>query len=187
MQSFDWDCVRAEVVTYTVFTGQVPRRESSLVLAISDLPGGALEVQRVGVGPSFGYGNSTGAVERWEFVRRMMEGVGPVWSSSEARYQDFAVSLGEALTVAQPLIGPGSRQYWKKGLAMWLLGAVGLIALPLTAYIGLNRYLSYRLQRKPRWPPNVLNSVGAAPFTDAVLRGRLSIEKPKEAGRKRRR
>ncbi|MDV9040694.1 DUF6708 domain-containing protein [Stenotrophomonas sp. RAC2] len=186
VQSFDWDCVRAEVVTYTVFTGQVPRRESSLVLAISDLPGGALEVQRVGVGPSFGYGNSTGAVERWEFVRRMMEGVGPVWSASEARYQDFAVSLGEALTVAQPLIGPGSRQYWKKGLAMWLLGAVGLIALPLTAYIGLNRYLSYRLQRKPRWPPNVLNSVGAGPFTDAVLRGRLSIEKPTDAGRKRR-
>ncbi len=185
VQSFDWDCIRAEVVSYTIFTGQVPRRESSLVLTISDRPGGTLEVQRVGVGPSFGYGNNSGPVERWEFVRRMMEGTGPVWSASESRYRDFAVSLGEALTIAQPLIGPGSDQYWKKGPAMWLLGTISLIALPLTVYIGLNRYLSYRLQRKPKWPPEVLDSLGAGPFTDAVLRERLSIEKPAALGRKR--
>jgi len=187
VQSFDWDCVRAEVVSYTIFTGQVPRRESSLVLTISDRPGSTLEIQRVGVGPSFGYGNTFGAAERWEFIRRMMEGVGPVWTAGESRYQDFAVSLGEALTIAQPLIGPGSRQYWKKGPAMWLLGTLSLIALPLTAYIGLNRYLSYRLQRRPRWPAEIQQSVGAGPFTDAILRERLSIGKPTAAGRTRRR
>ncbi|AWH46190.1 hypothetical protein C1926_14720 [Stenotrophomonas sp. ZAC14A_NAIMI4_1] len=101
------------------------------------------------------------------------------------RYQDFAVTLGEALTIAQPLIGPGFHQYWKKGPAMWLLGTLGLIALPLTAFIGLNRYVSYRLQRKPRWPAEILRSVGAGPFTDAILRERLSLEKPAATGKKR--
>ena len=185
VQSYDWDCVSAEVVSYTIFTGQVPRREASLVLTISDRPGSPVEIQRVGVGPSFGFGNQPGPVERWEYIRRMMEGVGPVWTPGESRYQDFAVSLGEALTIAQPLIGPGSHQYWKKGPAMWLLGTISLIALPLTAYIGLNRYISYRLQRKPRWPAEVLHSVGAGPFTDAVLRQRLSLEKPAGTGKKR--
>jgi len=155
------------------------------VITISDRPGGALEIQRVGVGPSFGFGNQSGPVERWEFVRRMMEGVGPVWTPSEARYQDFAVTLGEALTIAQPLIGPGSRQHWKKGPAMWLLGTVSMIALPLTAFIGLNRYVSYRLQRKPQWPAEILQSVGAVPFTDAILRERLRLEKLAATGRKR--
>ena len=68
---------------------------------------------------------------------------------------------------------------------MWLLGTISLIALPLTAYIGLNRYISYRLQRKPRWPVEVLHSVGAGPFTDAVLRQQLSLEKPAGTGKKR--
>lgn len=187
VQSYDWGCVSAEVVCYTIFTGQVPRREASLVLTISDRPGSPVEIQRVGVGPSFGFGNQSGPVERWEYIRRMMEGSGPVWTSGESRYQDFAVSLGEALTIAQPLIGPGSHQYWKKGPAMWLLGTISLIALPLTAYIGLNRYVSYRLQRKPQWPVEVLQSVGAGPFTDATLRERLSLEKPGAGGTKRRR
>ncbi|GEM_PF-1034909 len=185
VQSYNWDCVSAEVVSYTIFTGQVPRREASLVLTITDRPGGSVEIQRVGVGPSFGFGNPSGPVERWEYIRRMMEGVGPVWTPGESRYQDFGVSLGEALTIAQPLIGPGSRQHWKKGPAMWLLGTISLIALPLTAYIGLNRYISYRLQRKPRWPAEVLQSVGAGPFTDAVLRQRLSLEKPAVTGKRR--
>ena len=185
VQSYDWDCAGAEIVSYTIFTGQVPRREASLVLTIADRPGSPVEIHRVGVGPSFGFGNQSGPVERWEYIRRMMEGVGPVWTPGDSRYQDFGVSLGEALTIAQPLIGPGSRQYWKKGPAMWLLGAISLIALPLTAYIGLNRYISYRLQRKPRWPVEVLQSVGAGPFTDAVLRQRLSLEKPAGTGKKR--
>ncbi|MBK0054156.1 DUF6708 domain-containing protein [Stenotrophomonas sp. S39] len=187
VQTYDWDCVRAEVVSRTIFTGQVARREASLVLTIADRPGSTLEIQRVGVGPGFGYGNTSGPVERWEYIRRMMEGVGPVWTAGEPRYQDFAVNLGEALTIAQPLIGPGSHQYWKKGPAMWLLGTISLIALPLSAYIGLNRYISYRLQRNPRWPIEVLNSVGAGPFTDAALRERLSLWKPAKAGKRRRR
>ncbi|KAF1016763.1 MAG: hypothetical protein GAK31_00021 [Stenotrophomonas maltophilia] len=187
VQSYDWDCVSAEVVSYTIFTGQVPRREASLVLTIADRPGSPVEIQRVGVGPSFGFGNQSGPVERWEYIRRMMEGNGPVWTSGESRYQDFAVRLGEALTIAQPLIGPGSHQYWKKGPAMWLLGTVSLVALPLTAFIGLNRYLSYRLQRTPKWPTEIRQSVGAGPFTDAALRERLAIEKGAGAGKEYRR
>lgn len=185
VQSYDWDCVSAEVVSHVIFTGQAARREASLVLTISDRPGSTLEIQRVGIGPSFGYSSTSGPVERWEYIRRMMEGRGPVWTAGEPRYQDFAVNLGEALTIAQPLIGPGSHQYWKKGPAMWLLGTISLIALPLTAYIGLNRYLSFRLQRRPRWPIEVLKSVGAGPFSDAVLRQRVSLEKPLGVGRRR--
>lgn len=174
VQSYDWACVRAEVVSYTIFTGQVPRRESSLVLVISDGPAGSVEVQRVGVGPSFGPGNTSGPIDRWEFIRRMMQGSGPVWTPAEVCYQDFGVGLAEALTIAQPLIGPGSGQYWRKGPVMWLLGTISLVALPLTAYIGLNRYVSYRLQRRPEWPLEVKHSLGQGPFSEAALRERAA-------------
>jgi len=170
VQSFDWACVDAEVVTFTIFTGQVPRRESALVLSIKESPGGSVEIQRVGVGPSFAYGDVTSPVQRWEYVRRFMQGEGPAWAPGEVRYKDFGVTFWESLTLMQPLIGPGSSKYWAKGPLMWIGGAVCLIAFPLSAYIGLNRYLSFRLKRAPKWPDDIRASIGAGPFDDARLK-----------------
>lgn len=170
VQSFDWACVDAEVVTFTIFTGQVPRRESALVLSIKESPDGDVEIQRVGVGPSFAYGDVASPIQRWEYVRRFMQGEGPAWAPGEVRYKDFGVTFWESLTLMQPLIGPGSSKYWAKGPLMWIGGAVCLIAFPLSAYIGLNRYLSFRLKRAPKWPDDIRASIGVGPFDDARLK-----------------
>lgn len=96
---------------------------------------------------------------------------GPAWAPGEVRYKDFGVTFWESLTLMQPLIGPGSSKYWAKGPLMWIGGAVCLIAFPLSAYIGLNRYLSFRLKRAPKWPDDIRASIGAGPFDDARLKG----------------
>lgn len=169
VQTFDWACVEGQVSTFTIFTGQVARRESSLVLSIKDGPNGLVEIQRVGVGPSFAYGDTVGPVERWEYVRRAMRGEGPIWAKGEVRYQDFGVSFSEALTLGQPLIGPGSAKNWRRGPLMWLLGAASLVFFPITAYLGMNRYISYCLKRRPVWPGSIKASIGAGPFNEATL------------------
>lgn len=168
VQSFEWDCVEAEVVSLTIFTGQIPRRECSLVLSIKNEPGGAVEIQRVGVGPTFGYGDTSGAIERWEYIRRLMEKRGPVWAPGEYRFKDFGTGFWESLAIGQPLIGPGCGMNWRKGPLIWMFGVITLIAFPLTAYAGLCRYASYRFKRAPVWPQSVKLSVGAGPFDDAA-------------------
>jgi len=181
VQSFDWDCVEAEVVSFTIFTGQIPRRECSLVLSIKNEPGGAVEIQRVGVGPTFAYGDTSGAIERWEYIRRLMERCGPVWTPDEYRFRDFGTGFWESVTIGQPLIGPGCGANWRKGPLVWMLGLLALIAFPITAYAGMCRYISFRLKRRPRWPESVKLSVGAGPFDDATA---ASIHMSNEGGRR---
>ena len=169
VQSFDWDCVEAEVVSFTIFTGQIPRRECSLVLSIKNEPGGAAEIQRVSVGPVFGYGDTSGAIERWEYVRRFMEGSGPVWTPDEYRFRDFGTGFWESVTIGQPLIGPDCGANWRKGPLVGTFGLLSLIAFPITAYAGICRYISYRLKRTLTWPESVKLSVGAGPLDDASV------------------
>ncbi|MEN5206806.1 DUF6708 domain-containing protein [Stenotrophomonas terrae] len=181
VQSFDWDCVEAEVVSFTIFTGQIPRRECSLVLSIKNEPGGAVEIQRVGVGPTFGYGDTSGAIERWEYIRRLMERRGPVWTPDEYRFRDFGTGFWESVTIGQPLIGPGCGANWRKGPLVWILGLMALVAFPITAYAGMCRYISFRMKRRPTWPEIVKLSVGAGPFDDATA---TAIHMSNEGGRK---
>ncbi|MGY0611852.1 DUF6708 domain-containing protein [Luteimonas sp. A501] len=169
VQSYDWSCVRGEVVQYTIFTGQVPRRESGLVFAVTDAPGSATVLQRFGVGPSIGYGDLESPVERWEHIRRFMQGEGPAWTVYDRLYEDFGVGFWESFWLFQPLFGPGSEESRRHGPGMWLLGIAALPFLPLTAYMGLVRYLSFRMKREPAWSPEVQASLGGPPLTDAQL------------------
>ena len=181
VQSFEWSSVEAEVVSFTIFTGQIPRRECSLVLSIKNEPGGTVEIQRVGIGPTFAYGDTRGAIERWEYIRRFMERRGPVWTPDEHRFRDFGTGFWESVTIGQPLIGPGCGANWRKGPLVWTLGLLALIAFPITAYAGMCRYISYRLKRRPMWPESVKLSVGAGPFDDATA---TAIHMSNEGGRR---
>lgn len=169
VQTYDWACVRGEVVQYTIFTGQVPRRESGLVFAVTDARGSSTVVQRFGVGPSIGYGDLESPVERWEHIRRFMQEDGPAWTVYDRLYEDFGVGFWESFWLFQPLFGPGSEANRRKGVGMWLLGLVALPFLPLTAYMGLVRYLSFRMKREPAWPKDVQASLGGPPLTEAQL------------------
>jgi hypothetical protein len=187
VQSFDWRCVRAEVIQYTIFTGQVPRRESALVLAFTETPGSNTVVQRVGLGPSSAYGDIDSLVQRWEHVRRFMQEDGPLWAPGDARYVEDGDTFWEGLTFLQPLMSPlwaDVRQ--SGGVVFWVLAAAALVLWPLSAFIGLVRWLSYVLNAEPVWPPNVRAGLGL-PLSDAELAERFKAKPPTIVGRKKRR
>ena len=188
VQTYDWRCIRAEVIQFTIFSGQVPRRESALVFAVTDAPGSNKVIQRFGVGPTSAYGDIDSMLRRWEHIRRFMQGEGPVWVAGDAKFQDFAVSFWDAATFLQPLFNPmfkdlreQARHWW-----IWPLGVAALIGLPLTVPIGLVRWLSYKLNAEPVWPREVLQSLGGAELSDEQLAGLAAPKTLRIVGRKKR-
>jgi hypothetical protein len=154
--SYDWHCVRAEIVQVVIFTGQILRRESGLVFAITDQPGSNKVIARFGVGPTVGYGQHDMLIERWEHIRRFMQSQGPLWQSGDVLYQLDEPTLKAALIWGQPVLEDGLVATWRDqpfGLA--LISTFMLIAWPFFALIGLMRYLSYKVLREPRWPPEI--------------------------------
>jgi hypothetical protein len=187
VQSFDWRCVRAEVIEYTIFTGQIPRRESALVLAFTEAPGSSHVIQRVGLGPSSAYGDIDSLVRRWEHVRRFMQEDGPLWLADDAKYQDEGTTVKEGLTFLQPLLSPmwaDSRE--NGGAVFWVASTAALLIWPLTAAVGLIRWLSYVLNAEPVWPREVAAGLGK-PLSDAELAQRFKAKEPTIVGRKKRR
>jgi hypothetical protein len=189
VQTYDWRCIRAEVIQFTIFAGQVPRRESALVFAVTDAPGSNKVIQRFGVGPTSAYGDIDSLVRRWEHIRRFMQGEGPVWVAGDAKFEDFAVSFWDAATFMQPLFNPmfkdlrdSPRHWWW----IWPLGVAALIGLPLTAPLGIVRWLSYKLNAEPVWPKDVLQSLGGAELSDEQLAGLAAPKMPRIVGRKKR-
>lgn len=188
VQTYDWRCIRAEVIQFTILAGQVPRRESALVFAVTDAPGSNKVIQRFGVGPTSAYGDIDSLVRRWEHIRRFMQGEGPVWVEGDAKFQDFAVSFWDAATFLQPLFNQmfkdnreNPRHWW-----IWPLGVAALVGLPLTASIGLVRWLSYKLNAEPVWPKDVLESLGGSELSDEQLTGLAAPKAPRIVGRKKR-
>jgi hypothetical protein len=189
VQTYDWRCIRAEVIQFTIFAGQVPRRESALVFAVTDAPGSNKVIQRFGVGPTSAYGDIDSMLRRWEHIRRFMQGEGPVWVAGDVKFQDFAVSFWDAATFLQPLFNPmfkdlreNPHHWWW----IWPLGVAALIGLPLTVPMGLVRWLSYKLNAEPVWPKDVLQSLGGAELSDEQLAGLAAPKTPRIVGRKKR-
>lgn len=169
IDTYDWSCVRAEVVEFTIFTGQISRRESGLVFAITDVPGGRDVVQRFGVGPSFGYGDLESPVQRWEHIRRFMRHEGAAWTLMESLYEDWGVAFWSSFWLLQPLFDDRAVAWRRKGILAWMAGVGMLFFLPFTAYMGLVRYLSYRLKREPVWGRDILASLGGPALTHEQL------------------
>lgn len=169
IDTYDWSCVRAEVVEFTIFTGQISRRESGLVFAITDVPGGRDVVQRFGVGPSFGYGDLESPVQRWEHIRRFMRYERAAWTLMDSLYEDWGVAFWPSFWLLQPLFDDRAVAWRRKGILAWMAGVGMLFFLPFTAYMGLVRYLSYRLKREPAWGKDILASLGGPALTHEQL------------------
>lgn len=190
IDTYEWSCVRAEVVEFTIFTGQISRRETGLVFAITDVPGGRDVVQRFGVGTSYGYADIQAPVERWEHVRRFMRHEGPAWTVNDSLYEDWGVKFWPSFWMFQPLFGDDAAAWRRKGLFAWIGGVAMLFFLPLTAYFGVVRYISYRLKREPSWNNEILASVGGPALSAeqlSALASEQSERKPTKATRPRRR
>ncbi len=176
VQTYRWDCIRGEVVEFTVLGGGgVPRREYALVCAVVEQPGSRKVVARFGVGLTSSW-NADFMVQRWEHIRRYMRGEGPPLANGDTLFKDDSLTgLWAALTFGQPLLGPGSGEYWSGQVLngwWWLTIPGGLVMLPLlpfTVAAGLLRWLSHMLRREPKWPPEVLASVGGAALNATEL------------------
>lgn len=145
----------------------LPRKEYALTLAITDAPGSRTVIARFGVGFTAGYDGGSTQVVRLEHIRRYMRGEGPALTPGDALYPDDSKEhwIG-AFTSGQPLLGPGSKVWWTgEGLhGAWFLtipvGLAFLFILPLTLPYNLIRWLVRRFKGTPRWPADILTSVG---------------------------
>lgn len=168
IDSFDWACARGEVAEVAVMGGaNLPRTEYALTLAITDAPGSRDVVARFGVGFTAAYDDGQTQIARWEHIRRYMRGEGPALTPGDALYPDDSQEhwIG-AFTSGQPLLGPGSKEWWTgEGLhGAWFLtipfGLAFLLFLPLTLPYSLIRWTVRRFKGTPRWPDHIRASVG---------------------------
>jgi hypothetical protein len=167
VQSFDWSCIRGEVAEFMVLGGGgAPRKNHNLICAVVEKPGSRTVVARFGAGMSSVW-NGNAMFQRWEHIRRYMLEKGPALGVGDALYKDeSAFKLWPALTFLQPLLGPGSGVYWtgQAVAGLWFFtipfGVFTLIFLPFTAVAGLLRLISHHLKYEPRWPTEILASVG---------------------------
>lgn len=170
IDTFDWACARGEVAEVLVMGGVgVPRKEYALTMAITDTPGSNTVVARFGVGFTMGYDGGATQIARWEHIRRYMRNEGPALGPGDSLYVDPSREhwVG-AFTFGQPLLGPGSKIWWtgEGWHGAWFItipvGLAFLFLLPLTMPFSLIRWMVQKLKPVPRWPAEILASVGGA-------------------------
>jgi hypothetical protein len=167
IETWDWAQARAEVVEFAVVTGSSARTEYGLVCAITERPGSANVIARFGVGLTSAYDGGEAMVQRWEHIRRFMCEKGPHLAPGDRLYEDDSTgTLWGALTWGQPLLGPGSMDFWTGRVVngWWFFtipgGALMLTFLPFTVTSGLLRWCLHHLRRAPKWPADIIASVG---------------------------
>lgn len=166
IHTYDWDCVRAEIAQVMVESGNGIRAETGLVFAITETPGSHLVKARFGVGTTSAYDGGRAMLGRWEHIRRFMRREAPLMQPGDKLFADWGVTFWEALFSLQPLLGPGSGEYWKSGKwYIYLAGVWILPLLPYTMFAGLMRWLSYVLKVEPKWPDSILASIGGEPLS----------------------
>ncbi len=165
VQVFEWSRIRAMIVPFkTVGGGGAMRTNYGLRLVQTDIPNGTQIVASFGVGVPSAYDGGSEPAALWEHLRRFMQEGGPHLGAHDALYVDDSSPsrLWNALWWWQPLLGPGSKQFWIG--PYWFLtipfGLFTLPCLPLTMAGGFIRWLSYCCKRPAPWPPEVLASIG---------------------------
>lgn len=170
VSSYDWDCIRGEVIGIRVAggVGGLPRQEYGLNLAVTDAPGSQTALMRFGVGTTSAYDGGAIIVARWEHIRRYMQQDGPPIASGDSLFLDNSrESLWAAITWMQPLLGPGAKESWtgESFNGAWFLtipfGLLTMTLLPASVIAGLLRYVGQFAKAEPRWPRQIQESVGA--------------------------
>ena len=171
IQTYDWSCVRAEVVKARIFTGVVAREEAQLRIAVTDVPGGANVLTSIGIGLGTSAMVVQPALDTWEHIRRFMQHEGPLFVQGDGPNPSLGQQpLWQAPLFMQSLIGPGAMQTWKEGgTTDWLVGVFLLICLPVLAPIGVSRWVCMKLKSEPKWPTEILASVGGAELKGSEL------------------
>ncbi len=182
--SYDWACVRAQVVRFKTFTGTVAQDNAALQMIVLAAPGDTRVVGQFGLGLTSSAIAVQPLLDTWEHIRRFMEHEGPLFVEGDGPNEAlFEMRLGRCIFFGQPFIGPGSAEHWKHpdlGAILWQVIAIPLF--PLTLLYGLIRWASFHIKSKPAWPPEVLASVGGAPLHGSALEAWRHVVPDRAAG-----
>ncbi len=162
IETYDWSCIRGQVTRSRVVTGNTAQELASLSCVVVRGP------QDPTVVAQFEVGGSTNALavqlllDRWEHVRRFMEHEGPLFVQDDGPYVPPATqSLWGALCWGQPLIGPGRHA---PSVGMVLAQIFTAFFVWFTVPFGLVGWLCFHIKDKPKWPAEILASVGGNPL-----------------------
>ncbi|BEV14971.1 hypothetical protein HBDW_17590 [Herbaspirillum sp. DW155] len=187
IQTYDWSCIRGQVTRSRVVTGNTAQELASLSCVVVQSP------QDPTVVAQFEVGGSTNALavqlllDRWEHVRRFMEHEGPLFVQDDGPYVPPATqSLWGALCWGQPLIGPGRHA---PSVGMVLAQMFTACFVWFTVPFGLVGWVCFHIKDKPKWPAEILASVGGNPLSGKDLeawRGVVQASKHESGNQKAR-
>ncbi|WP_440985364.1 DUF6708 domain-containing protein [Xanthomonas sontii] len=182
--SYDWACVRAQVVRFKTFTGTVAQDNAALQMIVLAAPGDTRVVGQFGLGLTSSAIAVQPLLDTWEHIRRFMEHEGPLFVEGDGPNEAlFEMRLARCIFFGQPFIGPGSAEHWRHpdlGAILWQVIAIPLF--PLTLLYGLIRWASFHIKSKPVWPSEVLASVGGAPLHGSALEAWRHVVPDRVAG-----
>lgn len=175
--SYDWSQVRAELDSMSVFTGTVGREESGLRGVVLDPADPSKVIDRFPLTVNMSVHNVQPLLDTWEHARRFMQHEGPLFADEDdgpnpalgkvSLWEHMRFFSWDQISSAPEML----RISFREGNALAFLYAVSSVVvipfLPLTALFGLFPWISSLFKREPKWPAEVLNSVGGS-----ALKGR---------------
>jgi hypothetical protein len=157
IQSYDWSCTRVQVCRSRVVTKNHTQILASLHCVVIKGPQDDTVIAQFPLGGTVSSLAVQLLLNQWEHIRRFMQHEGPLLNEGEQVYVPPGSSLLRALCWSQPLIGPGRYPFT---FLMLLAQLFALCFLWFTIPYGLLGWVCYHLKSKPKWPAEILSSVG---------------------------
>ena len=175
IHTYDWSCIRAQISRFKVFTGNVVQDNARLGCVVLKAKDNGEIVSEFPLGITTSAVAIQSLLDHWEHVRRYMEYEGPMFLDGEGPHREATTrSLLGALFFGQPFIGPGAKSAFEVDdlgasliLVVWQIFVLPLF--PLTLTIGLLRWASSRIRPEPRWPAEIIASVGGRSLEESEL------------------
>jgi hypothetical protein len=179
LKSYDWQCVRADIDTLTMFGGPIVRREAGLRCVIMDRPGGDKVVDEFVLGINMPATKVQPLLDTWEHVRRFMQREGPLFADQHDTPNPYLgrQSLWRHMLTVAKFELYGTKDMLRiakedKDFSAAFAGLLGIILIPflwIPMLWGFLPWLSGLAKREPTWPAEIIASVGGASLRGADL------------------
>jgi hypothetical protein len=175
--SYDWSQVRAELDSMSVFTGTVGREESGLRGVVLDPADPSKVIDRFPLTVNMSVHNVQPLLDTWEHARRFMQHEGPLFADEDdgpnpalgkQPFWRYLWEIPELWINGIRLFHGEFKEHGDPVGFIFMVGSVVMLPLiPVMAVFGLFPWISSLFKREPKWPAEVLNSVGGS-----ALKGR---------------
>ena len=175
IHTYDWSCIRAQISRFRISTGNSAQDNARLACVVLNAPDDGKIVSEFPLGVTTSAIAIQSLLDHWEHIRRYMEYEGPMFLDGEGPHREITTrSLFAALFFGQPFIGPGAKAAFEVTdmgasliLVVWQILVLPLF--PLTLTLGVLRWASSRIRTEPRWPTEIIASVGGKLLEGAEL------------------